>query len=118
MLVPPPLVVVVVVDCVDEGSFSALADAKMELAALPVAVRRLAPLMRVSWAEAMSWFRALAIGWGGGRGGFSMGWWRRGEGKGEGRCGKGVGLGVECAKLSQCSDLGLRVKEGVHELPR
>jgi len=45
-----------------EPPFSALADANIVLAALPVAVNLLAPLMRVSSAEAMSAFRALAIG--------------------------------------------------------
>jgi len=45
-----------------EPPFSALADARIALAALPVAVKRLAPLMRVSSAKAMSAFRALAIG--------------------------------------------------------
>ena len=45
-----------------EPPFSALADPKIALAALPVAVNLVAPLMRVSSAEAMSAFRALAIG--------------------------------------------------------
>jgi hypothetical protein len=45
-----------------EPPFSALADANIALAALPVAVNLLAPLMRVCSAEAMSAFRALAIG--------------------------------------------------------
>jgi len=57
------IVVAAKLDWVDGGLPSALADAKTALAALPVAVNLLAPLMRVCSAEAMSAFRALAIGW-------------------------------------------------------
>lgn len=56
------LELVIITVALDPPRLSALADARIALAALPVAVSKLAPLMRVSKAEAMSALMALARG--------------------------------------------------------